>query len=1144
MVRIQPQPPSIGPDPRYIPQATPASAPANQVSPFPVAQPIIPPATTIYALTTPKSITGTRTSGQAAIDSVVKLLKSLPAVMQPLLHDEKFLFWVSTPPNPEVLSQVANGSLSALEQLEAHLPHGKLKIAVEGIIAILHRVNAGVSFVLGKNTQKVGDALDPYRGFMQWLRDVLVDPTLVAVLGFLREIRFPISRALNDLKNNATVGADVNTGKLPDILANIEDKTLDGAGLKALLIYLYSDHHEFYIDPKSESFKKIVEAIPDLKNLDLTVVDQIKVEENAKLTLKLSEATLALLKPISANTNSAPKTKGQELVEEMRWALNTMPPAMNELMTNSEFVSKLIANPRWFLGLANTDLITISKIQEQMPDGTNMKRLLGMVFSFRHLLGDEAATSILAPLLEPLKSKFEALYRAVTTPEIVTVIRFAQSVNLPIDKLLHDLKLGKAGDLDPDLLAHIVDHQVSSRDVWALFLYVENYTGGQFTIDPKSPSFITLLGYISGKNNLDLSKIANILIGPQHHIKINFKPDITKAFKPSPAKYTSGEIHSGSDGITIVNNLRIALDTLPPMFQPLLKNTKFINWLADNVSLLPQIEAVNLAALAQFQANMPACELKDLLGLALALEPVLGPDATKQALLPYIAPVRPMLDSLHVALTNDVLRANIQFANDIHLPIATLLGDLVIGTKSHGVVLDPDMVARLVDKKMTKDDVLALFAYLRSRSPNHTFDIVPSAPYFPIMLASFPRLANNPKLSAVTRITIGPGPVPVFHYSAETISLFQPTAPSATKDDPPPPPGTTDIIFALRRALDTQPPVFKRLLENSKFVTDLIHEKSTFLLDLADLKLAAIAHFQYLLTQAKIQPIPEIKPLLDMALEVPNVMGNEATLAAIRPLITPVQPILRALGTALADPQISATLQVASGAGLSLTTLLKDVLAAKAPLTVGLLERLAKGETTADDVTSLMIYLRDQTHGKFSINKDTKTWPLLSSLFPIPSGAHLAGLKKLTINNGAIHLEMKSGHEAVAEWGPFSFSPGAQFTGTLKLTSPAKPGTPALEVKANFGTVIRLIFAGTQFHTTGNESLDTFLNIVLIFLKALLSPLLLLMGLLGEAAGTSMKLVDIDHHKHLQIHAFWFNLVDEPAKVPSQKPFLSSNLPV
>lgn len=805
-------------------------------------------------------------------------------------------------------------------------------------------------------------------------------------------------------------------------------------------------------------------------------------------------------------------TAGRQGILATTQTMKTVSSVLAQLLEDNDFLVWASQNLQIVSGAVRGNKQNLEEFQQHVP-GTVLNSFLYIQRGAEFIAGRQRGRTV-----NPYRSDLNQLWKTLSDPAILIVLGFVREINFPLTRLLADVRHNvivgnkREGIHLVEILTRIADKTFTGNDLKSLFIYVHSVLGKDFTIDPKSKNFQNLMA--TNKDIGSLSPYLDVikLIKVDQSAQMTF--ELGPKFQLSKGQATkSMAIHLPATSTkSVIENLRVALATWPQSFD---LDIGSVNILAAHPQILTKVQSLDLQAIADLAADIPISPVQKFLQIILRLRPVLGDDAVKRLLSPFLKSLAPILTSLHDALSKPALAAIIKFSDQVDVPFDVLLNDICTGK------FGSDLLIALIDKKLTPIKIQKLFKYLQANTTNkkHILVIHPSSHAFRDTLSAAPH-SENLRRTKVTKvidsITIGKSLKPVFHYDRETLQQFHPV-------NIPPSGKSTTAEF--HHALNIFPPGFATLLQNNEFLAKLILARPGLLTGVANLDLNALEEFQQIL--GPVSDESQLKALIEFALQVRVVLSDKTAQEALRPILAPIQQALKDMDTALSNPLISATLKVAVGAGLPLATLLTDIRNEKPPFTADRLENLEKGTTSAADVEAFLSYFKSHAGKQLAINVNDETRALLSSLFPGPAGAHFDGLEKIVIDNdkrSSIHFVMKPGHEVVSKLGHLSFS--FAFDGALVLNSKATKGAPAVTIKADFGTLTNFIFAGTKIEVA-NQGLNVFLNILLILVKFLLAPLLGAIGLIGDAIGTSIQLVDINGEKHLRLHTFGSNIVDQ-----------------
>jgi len=164
-------------------------------------------------------------------------------------------------------------------------------------------------------------------------------------------------------------------------------------------------------------------------------------------------------------------------------------------------------------------------------------------------------------------------------------------------------------------------------------------------------------------------------------------------------------------------------------------------------------------------------------------------------------------------------------------------------------------------------------------------------------------------------------------------------------------------------------------------------------------------------------------------------------------------------------------------------------------LTPELADRLLAGNVRPPDVGALLRLLRDSSaNGKVVVDAQGPEFKALTADIAWPPMIDIGSVTEIEVGPGDT-LKLRFNGKP--------FVPGAKldldFGRELSLSINALEQAPArLEVSPRFGTALEFAFAGWHIKPTGTHWLDVAIDLLL---KVLLSPLLLVLGLVGEISG-------------------------------------------
>ncbi len=1049
------------------------------------------------------------------------LARQLPPC--PLRTEAKLLLAVRDALNHHRWLELAALARGELEGTIAGYLHGEedAQAVVDDLSVVLERaiedlpggwaslVSGGFDGLLKKLAQPL---MTPYHQPLTTLADVLANDNLHALL----DLALSLGLSLRDV-----LLTDLRRGDLQaPVLGRLADGRLADADVKHLFTYLTRKKSPVRLDPTDATVRRLFDAYPPFAGADLRGIDAVELRTGAELRLDFSSPLEQGLTPrapsVTANDAVPPASAsaGTKRTFALRRALDTVPPTLVPQLADRDFVEWFTGNPSVLRGLArlaepaptgslDEAFTALDAFAERLPPGSELENLAALVPSLRRIFGDRGTQQALQPLLAKNAAIFTTFHEALRDPAIVATLGVTKRLGVPLEEVLSDVLTGRPV-LDPAVLTAIVDGKLSAAHVRALFSYLLKKKRNGFILDLADPGVKMLLQSYPPFKGADLSQVTRVQVAPGMRISFELSKALLSDLVLQPPTVTAGDTPGSSAGEELVFGLRRALDTLPKAFRPLLKDEAFAQWISRRPDLLAAISTLcqknppasalpgAFAALAELTERLPrTSRLRSVLTLVPAIRGLFGDEATASAMQPYVEPDQATLRAFHRALTDPAMVATLTITNEQALPLTAVLEDVL-----HKRDLSPQTLAHIVDRRLEPADIRQLFGYLRNKKGSFTLAL--NDPSVKLLLSAFPPLAGV-NLSGVSGLRVGPGNEAAVIYTPEMMAKLSPREPTVTAADPVPGEGASNgekLVYSLRRTLDTLPHAFLPLVADEAFATwiaahpEVIHG----MLEGPD-RFAALAAFGEHLPSSS-----ELKSLIVLVPVLRAMLGDDAALDTVRPLLEENRQALEAMQHTLSDPNLRATLAISSEIGLPITRLLGDV-ASGVALPPATLARLVDNRPTAADLAVIMDYLGKAGGGAkpVTIEKRKAELQRILGLFPVPKSARIEAITGMTLGpKDRIRVELSG---TLAKVGPIALNLKS-LEGQVKLD----PKRGSVVIDADFGSVFRAVFVDAKFAPTKNEGFNTFLDILL---KILLAPFLLIIALIGEIGGMEVRLDDV-----------------------------------
>ncbi len=577
---------------------------------------------------------------------------------------------------------------------------------------------------------------------------------------------------------------------------------------------------------------------------------------------------------------------------------------------------------------------------------------------------DESLKGMITPLLQPYDAPLKTIESLLSDSRMQALVDLGLKLKLPFDEVM--LSDVRSGAFNTTALKNLINGGLGDSDVKSLLDYMGKKLG-HYDVTVAWPSVLAILAAYPNLKDAHLETLAEGLHFTANgtHLKVDYTQAMKDRFGPSKSMPRLAlPAANASAGAKIVGNLRYTVDTVPEGFKELLGSKDVIATLAKNPALVDCIiqlvdgETLNVyqmndsfAAFTVISGQLAAdSPLKPLLDLIPTLRRILGDSGARDAVTCLLVPEDPsthkkslaVLDDLKAtaaALHNGKLAATLKVTQALGLSLPKTLNDLYLG-KQGGI--DPVIVEHIIDRDpkqpksgLTTPDVRALYKdHPDKKSP---LALKVNDPEVKTVLASYGPLANA-NLKMIDSLIIAKGGGVKVKLTVKAQDEFGPRPPSITANDPAPDPTDAGAVktFNLRRALDTLPTAFASAMSTDALVKWLANNPSKLndimlllsakptdanYTDEMNTAFGALGEFGALLPDSS-----DVKPLLALIPTLRAMFGDAQTQSVIAPLLAPSQPSLTAIYAALTDPRLAATVQDALGMGLSLPTMLNDIL--------------------------------------------------------------------------------------------------------------------------------------------------------------------------------------------------------------------------
>ena len=215
------------------------------------------------------------------------------------------------------------------------------------------------------------------------------------------------------------------------------------------------------------------------------------------------------------------------------------------------------------------------------------------------------------------------------------------------------------------------------------------------------------------------------------------------------------------------------------------------------------------------------------------------------------------------------------------------------------------------------------------------------------------------------------------------------------------------------------------------------------------------------------------------------------------------EPLAQLAETLETNDQARFGLLLATELDLPLGEVLTDVRTGK--LDEAMLARLMDGKPKACDLAAVFLYLREKAGGELVLDGTSPTFRGLLDTLPIHENVNTDAIEQIKIaRDDTIRLKLSTSEPLIAGT-TFDLSLGAELVIDVQADATAQNGKFILSPRLPQGTGLKAVFIDLHLHLSGQGTLD---QIIELLLKIILSPVLLVAGIMVDAQDKTYAVID------------------------------------